>query len=128
MRLTAKRIPIDALKSGEFVATEGRWEPNYLMSEKYGKVSRVAVYGVVISKYSNMLKDFCSLTIDDLTGDVRVTGFKGMAKTLNNFNKGDVVLVVGRLKKDLKDNIYIFPEIVKKTTPEMFFLNVVENY
>ena len=56
-RLTAKRLPLRALKNGEYVITEGRWESNYVEVPNYGKISRVAVYGVVVSKYVNKVKE-----------------------------------------------------------------------
>ena len=90
-RLTAKRLPLNALKNGEYVITEGRCDSNYVDVPNYGKVSRVAVYGVVISKYVNKVKEFCSINIEDFTDDSRVTGFKGMAKTLESFERGDIV-------------------------------------
>jgi len=128
MRIPAKRIPIREIKSGNFIETEGQWDSNYIVTKDEEKISRVAIYGIIVSKYSNVVKEFCSITLEDLTDDIRVSGFKGMAKTLQSFEKGDVVLVVGRLKKDLKENIYVFPEIVRKVEPEMYLLNVSENY
>ncbi|WP_459201659.1 OB-fold nucleic acid binding domain-containing protein [Methanococcus sp. CF] len=128
MRIPAKRMPIREITSGKFVETEGQWESNYILTKNSENVSRVAIYGVIVSKYSNIAKEFCSVTVEDLTDDIRVSGFKGMAKKLENFRKGDVVLVVGRLRKDLKENIYVFPEIVRKIEADEFFLNVFENY
>ncbi|MBB6068268.1 OB-fold nucleic acid binding domain-containing protein [Methanococcus maripaludis] len=128
MRIPAKKIPINEITSGEFVETEGQWESNYIVTKTSKQVSRVAIYGIIVSKYTNTAKEFCSVTVEDLTGDIRVSGFKGMAKKLETFKKGDVVLVVGRLRKDLKENIYLFPEIVREVEADEFFLNVFENY
>ncbi|ABR55025.1 nucleic acid binding OB-fold tRNA/helicase-type [Methanococcus vannielii SB] len=128
MRIPAKRIPISKLKEGTFVEAKGQWDSNYVVTKDDESVSRILLYGIIISKYLNVAKEFCSITLDDLTDDIRISGFKGMAKTLQVFEKGDTILVVGRIKKDLKDSIYIFPEVVKKVEPEMYLLNVFENY
>ncbi|AEF96598.1 OB-fold nucleic acid binding domain-containing protein [Methanotorris igneus] len=128
MRLTAKRIPLKALDEGNYVVTEGKWESNYLEHPVYGKVSRVAIYGVVISKYENKAKEVCSITVDDFTGDVRVVGFRGMAKYLEKFDIGDIVLVVGKLKKGIRDELYISPEIVRRVSINHLFLNAIENF
>ncbi len=127
-RLTAKRLPLNALKNGEYVITEGRWESNYVEVPNYGKVSRVAVYGVVIHKYVNKVKEFCSINIDDFTDDIRVVGFKGMAKTLESFERGDIVLIVGKIRKDNNDNLYLFPEIARKVPTDFMLLNTIENF
>lgn len=128
MRIPVTKIPIKEINSGKFVETEGQWESNYIVTENSKKVSRVAIYGIIVSKYSNIAKEFCSVNVEDLTDDIRVSGFKGMAKKLESFKKGDIVLVVGRLRKDLKENTYVFPEIVRKVEADEFFLNVFENY
>ena len=127
-RLTAKRLPLNALKNGEYVITEGRWDSNYVEVPNYGRVSRVAAYGVVIFKYVNKVKEFCSINIDDFTDDIRVAGFKGMAKTLESFERGDIVLIVGKIRKDNNDNLYLFPEIARKVPIDFMLLNAIENF
>ena len=78
--------------------------------------------------WNKKVKEFCSINIEDFTDDSRVTGFKGMAKTLESFERGDIVLIVGKIRKDNNDNLYLFPEIARKVPIDFMLLNAIENF
>ncbi|MCS3901973.1 OB-fold nucleic acid binding domain-containing protein [Methanococcus voltae] len=122
------RLPIAEITNGNYVETSGQWESNYVDSEKYGKITRVVLYGIISSKYANLVKEFSAYTVDDLTGEIRVVGFKGMSKIMNEFEKDDIVLIVGKIKKDQKNELYISPEIIKKVNIDNLILNTIENF
>jgi len=51
-----------------------------------------------------------------------------MAKTLESFERGDIVLIVGKIRKDNNDNLYLFPEIARKVPIDFMLLNAIENF
>ncbi|MBP2143854.1 RPA family protein [Methanococcus voltae] len=122
------RLPISEIKNGNYIETSGQWESNYIESEKYGKITRVVLYGIISSKYTNLVKEFSAYTIDDLTEEVRIVGFKGISKIMNEFEKDDIVLIIGKVKKDKENEIYISPEIIKNVSIDNMILNTIENF
>ncbi|RMF54955.1 hypothetical protein D6745_03650 [Candidatus Woesearchaeota archaeon] len=99
---------INNLLKGEYVRREG-WEPNYIITKEGLKISRVNLIAVVVSKSGD--GEFPSIIIDDGTGKISVRSFEN--NRLNDFDVGDVVLIIGRPREFGKE-IFIMPEIIRK--------------
>lgn len=80
------------------------------------KISRIYIIATVIQKFENDDNSYAAITIDDGSSDIRLKSWKDDTKLINNFMVGDLVLVIGRVRK-YEDEIYISPEIVKKIDP-----------
>ncbi len=117
-------------------------EGNYLNNEKslytiFGKVKRVRIVATIIQKREiintpningDMIiedKDESNIRIefdlDDGTGFIRATIWQANPEQYEEFNKGDIVDVVGLIRK-WKDFISISPEIIKKVSNPNFIL------
>lgn len=99
-RNTAKICKVADLINGKFIKKEG-WEPSYISSE-YGKLMRVNILGVIVSKNNN------DCTLDDGTGKIIIRNFIGNI----NGEIGDVVTVVGK-PRVFNDEVFVNSEIVK---------------
>ncbi|MBR9690994.1 hypothetical protein GOV08_04895 [Candidatus Woesearchaeota archaeon] len=106
-RSVAVKIRISDILKGEYVIEEG-WAPNYVKTSK-GKVSRVNIIGVVISREENL--GFDSLIIDDSTGNISIRSFEDN-KIITPYKIGDLVILIGKPRK-YGEEIYIIPEIIK---------------
>jgi RPA family protein len=106
-RQTAKIASIRELITGKYVKQEG-WLPNYVLSVKNEKISRVNIIGVVVTVPDNSESVF----IDDGTGKIEVRSFED--KTIfKDITIGDIILVIGR-PREFNSQIYINCEIAKK--------------
>ncbi len=101
-RETAINCKVIDLLEGEFIKTEG-WNPSYF-STGFGNVSRANIIGVVVSKEGN------DLFIDDGSGKILLKNFDNK---INDFNLGDIILVIGR-PRIYNNQKYLVPEILKK--------------
>lgn len=108
-RQIAVRLKIKEIQEGEYVVEEG-WKPNYLLTKKKTKASRVNLVGVVLDKEENGA--VTNLVLDDGSGKIVVRSFEEN-KNLKKIRVGEGVLVVGKIRIYNKDK-YISPEIVKK--------------
>ena len=114
-RLIANKLWLSSLKQENFVETTGEFESNYILI-KNKQITRINVIGNVINKFENEDKSYVSITIDDSSAQVRLKTWREDIKILDNIKTGDIVLVIGKIKK-YNDEIYILPEIVKKVSP-----------
>jgi RPA family protein len=106
-RQTARIASIREISSGKYVKQEG-WLPNYVITPKNEKISRVNLMGVVVTIPENS----DSLFIDDGSGKIEVRTFEN--KTIfKDITIGDIVLIIGR-PREFNSEIYINCEIVKK--------------
>ncbi len=88
------------------------------------KVIRVNVVGTIVSKYLSEDGKFAVLTIDDGTDTIGVREFNEI-QFADKFEVGDIVRVIGRLRK-YEDEIYITPEIIKKVDPNFEIMQKLE--
>jgi len=110
-RQTAYKIWIKDIVNNKLIKQEGEWDPNYIeVNEK--KISRVNILAVNIFKYQAENGGYCSITLDDSSGTIRLKAWKEDSGLLENLNVGDVVLVIGRIK-EYNEEMYVLPEIVK---------------
>jgi RPA family protein len=70
--------------------------------------------------------NYSSITIDDDSDSIRVKAFREQVNIFDNFNVGDLVMVIGKVRNYADEN-YIIPEIVKKITdPNLESLHKLE--
>lgn len=110
-RLTAFKVPIGDLTGGRFVEVDGKWEPNYLLTQMGQKVSRVRVMGRILAKFMNEEGTYGTITLDDTTGAIRLKAFRAELRMLKELQMGDLVDCVCKVRKYL-DEVYLSPETV----------------
>ncbi len=119
-RHTAYKVRINDLFLGEYVQREG--ESDYIqLNDK--KVSRVRIIATVVNKYSN--ENSGTLVIDDGTGVINVRAWENEFHLIDKINIGDLIEIIGRVRK-YNEDIYLIPEILKKTTPNWYILRKLE--
>lgn len=82
---------------------------------KYGEINvrRVRIMGSVVSKFISDDKNYGFLVMDDGTETIRVRSFEDSLELIKKTEIGDVIDVIGRIRK-YEEEIYIIPEIIKK--------------
>lgn len=110
-RNIAYKIWISNLLSGNFVKQEGEFQSDYIDINGY-KISRVNLIGSVVFKYDSQDGNYSSITLDDSSFSIRLKTWRDDTKLLQNINQGELVLVIGKVKK-FNEELYILPEIVK---------------
>lgn len=93
----------------------------------HGKeVSRVNLVANVVDKFiQEGEKKFGSLTLDDASGQIKAKVFGEDVEKFNDLNQGDTLLVVGLLRS-WNEEIYLTPEIMKKTDPKFLLVRKLE--
>jgi RPA family protein len=90
------------------------------------KIIRVNVIANVIEKFStDSEKRYSTLTVDDGTGQIRIKAFGEAVDLFNELVQGDTIIIMGVLRS-YNQEIYISPEIVKKTDPRYLFVRKLE--
>ena len=108
-RQTAVKIKVDELINGTFVKGEGEFDPS-LVNVANRSVGRVNLMGDVVDITD--LKDYFSL--DDGSGIIEVRNFDNDIEF--NFNVGDLVNVIGKLR-EFNYSIFLVREIIKSIDP-----------
>ena len=110
-RNVAYKIWLSNLLNGTFIKREEEFQSDYIETNGY-KISRVNLIGNVTFKYESQDGNYLSVTLDDGSFSIRLKAWNEDTRLLQNINQGDMVLVVGKLRK-FNDEIYLIPEIVK---------------
>jgi len=114
LRLTARKVRIKDLIEGKYIPSEKEgMKPAYLITPFGEKVSRVNLLGNITEKFESEDGNYTSITLEDGTGSIRVKGFGEKAEELRNFEVGDLVIVIGKIREYLGE-IYVNLEIVRK--------------
>lgn len=121
--MTAIKTSIRPLISGKFVKQEG-FNPHYVLTPLGARLSRVRVLGTVVSKFIADDRKFASIMLDDETDTLRIRVFGGISD-IETIKIGDIVDVFGKVR-EYQDEIYIIPEIIKKTDMNMELLRFLE--
>ncbi|MBL7169541.1 MAG: hypothetical protein ISS48_00805 [Candidatus Aenigmarchaeota archaeon] len=116
LRQTAIPARIIDLVNGNFVRKEGM-EPSYTLTNLGQKISRTKIVGTIVDKFMSEDGNYSSVTVDDDSDAIRLKAFKEDADFFDDFNIGDNVLVVGKIREYNEEN-YIIPEIMKKITSD----------
>jgi len=126
-RQPAQKIWISNLYNGKFVKSEEEFKPNYLVVNERN-ISRVNLVVNVINKYEKEGGNYVSLILDDGSAQIRTKCWGEDCKLLKNIEKGEIVLLIGKVKEDKfsEEGIYINAEIVKKVDPNFEILRKLE--
>ncbi len=112
-RQTAYKVQAKDILEGQAVFDGERFSA----IESSGKrILRVNLVGNVIDKYVNSEKKYCTLTVDDGSGQIRIKGFSDQFDLLNGPEVGDTLYIVGMLRY-FNNELYIMPEIIRKSDP-----------
>src|SRR3989344_6803359 len=117
-RQTAYKLWIASIVSSPFIKKEGEWEPNYLEFNN-SQISRVNLIATVVDKFDN--DSYCTIIVDDGSGEIRVRAFKDDVHLLKELKKGEMISVIGRLR-EYNEEVYIIPEIVNNIDDPNFEL------
>lgn len=115
IRHITNRIWISDLHNGRFIERESELDSSHVLIDNK-KISRVYIIATIVQKYENEDMSYASVTIDDGSADIRVKTWKDDVDIISNAMVGDLVLLVGKVKK-YNDELYIVPEILKKVDP-----------
>ncbi len=88
------------------------------------KIARVNIVGTIVSKFISDDGKYGNLTIDDGTDTIRVRQFDDLS-LIENFEVGDIVRVIGRIR-NYEDEIYILPEIIIKVDEKFEIMQKLE--
>ncbi len=108
-QIAVKTRIIDLLK-GKYIKEAG-WMPNYILTEKGEKVSRINLIGVIVTDPIIDIS-YRSILMDDGSGRISIRAFQEN-KMFDNLNLGDPVFIIGR-PREYNGQFYVFPEIIKK--------------
>ena len=123
-RLVAHKVWLGDLKEENFVQRSGEFESNYVALNNK-QVTRVNIIANVVNKFENEDKSYIGITVDDSSAQIRLKTWREDTKILENVSIGDIVLIIGKIKK-YNEEIYILPEIVKKVPPNEELLRKIE--
>jgi len=112
LRQTTKVARIFDLVKGEYVRKEGM-EPSYILTNLGEKISRTKIVGTIVDKFMSDDGNYSSITIDDDTDAIRAKAFKEDADFFEEFDIGDHVMLIGKVR-EYNDENYIIPEILKR--------------
>lgn len=121
-RFTAFRLPLGMINQGNVEFEQERFS-RLILGDK--EIVRVNIIANVVDKYTNDEKQYCSVTIDDGTGNIRIKSFSDNIRLLKNIEIGDTVVVIGLLRF-FNEELYILPEIVKLTDPRWLIVRKLE--
>ena len=110
-RGTAVKLRIKDIVEADFHRSSERFEPNYIVTKRGVKASRVRVMGVVVAKFVSEDGNYSSITLDDATATVAVRAFREV-DPLVKVSVGDTVDVVGKVK-EYEGEVYILAEVVR---------------
>ncbi|MBT4577078.1 hypothetical protein HOM13_03275 [Candidatus Woesearchaeota archaeon] len=116
-RQVAFKIWISNLNNGNFVKGSKNGE-NFIPScveLKDSQVSRVNIVATIVDVFKSEDGNYFSFTLDDGSGTIRIKAFNEDTNNLIDIEKGDSVLVVGRVR-EYQEELYLSPEITKKIT------------
>jgi hypothetical protein len=113
-RLPAKKSRIFDLVNGKFFpGIKEKFKPSYLITSFGEKISRVNLVATVTDKFVREDENYSTITLDDGSGSIRAKAFKEKTDLLKSIEVGNMVLVIGKIKK-FNEEVYVNAEIVKK--------------
>jgi RPA family protein len=124
-RLVAVKAQISDLIAGAYFEVAGKWEPDYLITPAGERVSRVNLIGLVVANFFSEDGNYGTVTVDDGTETIRLKSFKGDVKALKELQIGQVVCVIGKVRK-YKDEVYIAPETIVPSDSDREMLRKLE--
>lgn len=90
------------------------------------KIRRVNIIANVVDKFeSEGEKRFASITLDDGSGQIRARLFGEEINKFNDLIQGDTLVIIGMIRS-FNQELYILPEIIKKTEPKYLLVRKLE--
>lgn len=127
-RETAHKIRIgDLLKANQIFEQSENLNPKLQFAELGDKkILRVNIIANIVDKYeSEGEKRFASITLDDGSGQIRARLFGEEVNKFKDLSQGDTILIIGLLRS-YNQELYILPEILKKTDPKYLLVRKLE--
>ncbi len=121
IRPIAYKVWINDLSEGKFLKEDG---PGYVLI-KGKNVSRVNLVATIIRTYKSDDGNYYSIVIDDGFGSIRIKSWGDDTKLISEFEQGDLILFIGKVR-EYNNEIYLTPEIVRKTEPNWEILRKLE--
>ncbi|MEM5836496.1 MAG: OB-fold nucleic acid binding domain-containing protein [Candidatus Aenigmatarchaeota archaeon] len=113
-RSVAKKVRICDLVNGLFVhGSKNEMKPSYVITPFGEKISRVNLVATVTDMFLSEDGNYGSITIDDGTACIRVKLFGKDNQLLQKISRGDLVIVIGKVK-EYDGEIYVLGEILRK--------------
>jgi RPA family protein len=99
-RLSAQRVRICDLMMGKyFPGNKEEFKPAFVVTPWGQRISRVNLIATVIDKFVSEDGNYGTLVIDDGSDAIRVKVFRDAVKLVTNVEKGDRVLVIGKVRE-----------------------------
>ena len=111
-RQTAYKLWISDIINGKFYKGQEEFDPGYIVYNDKN-ISRTNILATVIDVFKNDDGSYAVITLDDNSATIKVKTFGQDTNIINDIKKGDLVLIVGKIK-EYQDEIYILPELIKK--------------
>lgn len=104
---------VDIVNGKYFSAEKEKMKAAFIVTSFGQKISRINLIATVIDKFVAEDGNYCSLTLDDGTSLIKAKSFKEEAKMLKDFELGDLILLIGKLR-EYNGEVYINAEATRK--------------
>jgi len=113
-RIPAKKARIVDITSGKFFPANAQaMKPAYVITQFGEKLSRINILATITEKFTSEQGNYASVTIDDTTNAIRAKVFGADTQLFDNLNKGDAVVIIGKVK-EYQTEIYVATESARK--------------
>ena len=127
-RETAHKLRIgDILKSTQiFEQSESLNKKLQFIELGNKRILRVNIIANIVDKFESQGESkFASITLDDGSGQIRARLFGEEINKFKDTNQGDTLIIIG-LIRSYNQELYILPEIIKKTDPKYLLVRKLE--
>lgn len=127
-RETAYKLRIgDLLRGNQIFEQSENLNPRLQFIELGDKrIVRVNIIGNIVDKFeSEGERKFASITLDDGSGQIRARLFGEEISRFQEIVQGDTLIIIGLLRS-FNQELYILPEIIKKTDPRYLLIRKLE--
>lgn len=104
---------VDVVNGKFFSAEKEKMKAAYVVTSFGQRISRLNLIATVIDKFVAEDDNYCSLTLDDGTSLIKAKSFKEDTKMLKDFELGDLILLIGKLR-EYNGEVYINAEATRK--------------
>lgn len=108
----AHKLWITNIIDNNFYRGEDEFDPGYIIVNNES-ISKTNIIGTVIDSFRNDDGFYATLTVDDSSATIKIKTFSRDTQILNDLNKGDLVLIVGKIR-EYQNEVYILPDFIKK--------------
>lgn len=104
---------VDIVNGKYFSSEKEKMKAAFVITPFGQKISRLNLIATVIDKFVAEDGNYCSLTLDDGTSLIKAKSFKDDVKILKDFELGDMMLVIGKIR-EYNGEIYVNAEATRK--------------